>query len=125
MSSTAEAPLASWRDTATTRAILEFVAAATREGDEGWIPPPERVAVFDNDGTLWCESCGGPRVGRRQRHLHAGRRGRRNGWAIHRHRPAVRLSDAPAIAGAVSREARIRIPRSFDRRSSIRQATDL
>jgi phosphoserine phosphatase len=55
MSSTAEAPLASWRDTATTRAILEFVAAATREGDEGWIPPPERVAVFDNDGTLWTE----------------------------------------------------------------------
>jgi hypothetical protein len=55
MSSTTEAPLASWRDTAARRAILEFVAAATREGDEGWIPPPERVAVFDNDGTLWTE----------------------------------------------------------------------
>ena len=55
MSSTTEAPVASWRDTATTRAILEFVVAATREGDEGWIPPPERVAVFDNDGTLWTE----------------------------------------------------------------------
>ena len=55
MSSTAETALASWRDTATTRAILEFVAAATREGDEGWISPPERIAVFDNDGTLWTE----------------------------------------------------------------------
>jgi phosphoserine phosphatase len=55
MSSTAETALASWRDTATTRAILQFVAAATREGDEGWIPPPERIAVFDNDGTLWTE----------------------------------------------------------------------
>jgi hypothetical protein len=31
---------------------LEFVAAATREGDEGWIPPPERVAVFDNDDRI-------------------------------------------------------------------------
>jgi hypothetical protein len=54
MTSTSEAPLASWRDTATTRAILEFVAAATRESEEGWIPPPERVAVFDNDGTPSC-----------------------------------------------------------------------
>lgn len=53
MSSTTDTALASWRDTATTRAILEFVAAATRESDEGWIPPPERVAVSDNDGTLW------------------------------------------------------------------------
>jgi hypothetical protein len=51
MSSTTEAALRSWRDTATTRAILEFVATATREGDEGWIPPPERVAVFSARST--------------------------------------------------------------------------
>ena len=50
MSST-ETALASWRDTATTRAILEFVATATRDGDFGYIPPPERVAVSDR-GTL-------------------------------------------------------------------------
>jgi hypothetical protein len=55
MSSTTEAALASWRDAAATRAILEFVAAATHEGDEGYIPPAERIAVFDNDGTLWTE----------------------------------------------------------------------
>jgi phosphoserine phosphatase len=42
--------LASWRDTATTQAIVEFVEGAAQD-----IPPEERVAVFDNDGTLWCE----------------------------------------------------------------------
>jgi len=47
--------LPSWRDTSTTRTIVEFVAAATREGYAGYIPPAERIAVFDNDGTLWPE----------------------------------------------------------------------
>jgi phosphoserine phosphatase len=42
--------LRSWNDTKTTQAIVGFVEAATRE-----IPPEERVAVFDNDGTLWSE----------------------------------------------------------------------
>jgi phosphoglycolate phosphatase-like HAD superfamily hydrolase len=44
------AQLASWNDTATRHAIEEFVDAAIRD-----LPPEERVAVFDNDGTLWCE----------------------------------------------------------------------
>jgi phosphoserine phosphatase len=43
-------PLASWRDTPTRRAIVEFAERAARD-----VPPEERVAVFDNDGTLWCE----------------------------------------------------------------------
>jgi phosphoserine phosphatase len=47
--------LASWNDTPATRAIVEFVERATREGDAAYVPPAERVAVFDNDGTLWCE----------------------------------------------------------------------
>ena len=47
--------LPSWHDTETTRAILAFVAASTREGDPGFVPPAERIAVFDNDGTLWTE----------------------------------------------------------------------
>jgi phosphoserine phosphatase len=34
---------------------MEYVAAATADGDPSYVPPPERVAVFDNDGTLWCE----------------------------------------------------------------------
>jgi len=47
--------LASWRDTATTQAVIAFVERATREGGAGYVPPDERIAVFDNDGTLWCE----------------------------------------------------------------------
>jgi phosphoglycolate phosphatase-like HAD superfamily hydrolase len=49
------AALPSWRDTATTRAITDFVAAATQSDGPGHIPVHERIAVFDNDGTLWPE----------------------------------------------------------------------
>jgi phosphoserine phosphatase len=49
------ADLPSWRDTATRRAIVEFVRSATEEGGTGYVPPAERIAVFDNDGTLWTE----------------------------------------------------------------------
>ena len=48
-------PLPSWNDGETKRAILDFVAAVTREGADTFVPPAERVAVFDNDGTLVCE----------------------------------------------------------------------
>ena len=48
-------PLPSWRDTATRSAIVEFVESVTRTGGTGFVPPEERVATFDNDGTLWCE----------------------------------------------------------------------
>ncbi len=48
-------PLASWRGGAAKRAILDFVARVTAEGGPDTVPPEERVAVFDNDGTLWCE----------------------------------------------------------------------
>jgi phosphoserine phosphatase len=47
--------LPSWRDTDTRRAIVDFVQAATEAGGAGYIPPAERIAVFDNDGTLWTE----------------------------------------------------------------------
>lgn len=47
--------LPSWRDTVTKRAIVEFVEAANTEGGAGYIPPAERIAVLDNDGTLWTE----------------------------------------------------------------------
>jgi hypothetical protein len=47
--------LKSWNDTAATQAIVEFVDRATREGDAGYVAPSDRVAVFDIDGTLWCE----------------------------------------------------------------------
>jgi phosphoserine phosphatase len=47
--------LPSWRDSDTRRTIVEFVEAATTDGGAGYIPPAERIAVFDNDGTLWTE----------------------------------------------------------------------
>src|SRR6201995_1010535 len=47
--------LPSWRDTDTRSAIVDFVGAANTEGGPGYIPPAERIAVFDNDGTLWTE----------------------------------------------------------------------
>jgi phosphoserine phosphatase len=50
-----EDPLPSWNDGAAKQAILDFVAGVTAEGGEGFLPPEERIAVFDNDGTLWTE----------------------------------------------------------------------
>ena len=46
--------LDSWNDGAAKSAILEFVRAVTTPGDS-FVPPAERIATFDNDGTLWCE----------------------------------------------------------------------
>ena len=48
-------PLPSWNDTAPKRALLDFVEAVTRPGSSSYVPPAERIAVFDNDGTLWVE----------------------------------------------------------------------
>jgi phosphoserine phosphatase len=48
-------PLASWTDGAAKSAILDFVARVTKEGGPEFAPPAERVATFDNDGTLCCE----------------------------------------------------------------------
>lgn len=47
--------LPSWNDTPTRQTILAFVAAVTDEAGPRYVPPAERIAVFDNDGTLWCE----------------------------------------------------------------------
>jgi hypothetical protein len=48
-------PLPSWNDGATKQAILNFVTAITRKGSPDFVPPAERIATFDNDGTLWVE----------------------------------------------------------------------
>jgi phosphoglycolate phosphatase-like HAD superfamily hydrolase len=48
-------PLASWSDGPVKKAVLDFVAGVTTEGTPDFVPPAERVAVFDNDGTLWAE----------------------------------------------------------------------
>ena len=47
--------LASWNDGAARSAILQFVARVTTPSSPAFVPPEARVAVFDNDGTLWCE----------------------------------------------------------------------
>ena len=47
--------LPSWKDTQTKQDILDFVAAVTDESSSDYVPPAERIAAFDNDGTLWCE----------------------------------------------------------------------
>ena len=51
----ADALLASWRDTPARRAIIDFVSRVTDDGGAGYVDPADRVAVFDNDGTLWSE----------------------------------------------------------------------
>jgi len=51
----AETLLRSWNDTPTRQAVIDFVQAVSTEGSPGFVAPAERVAVFDNDGTLWSE----------------------------------------------------------------------
>jgi hypothetical protein len=51
----AQDPLPSWNDGAPKRAILDFVSRVTTEGGPDFVPSAERIATFDNDGTLWCE----------------------------------------------------------------------
>jgi phosphoserine phosphatase len=48
-------PLPSWRSGPRRQALLDFVAAVTTPGGPDFVPPAERIAVFDNDGTLWVE----------------------------------------------------------------------
>jgi phosphoglycolate phosphatase-like HAD superfamily hydrolase len=52
---TAEDFLPSWTDGASKRAIVEFVTRVTQQGEPNFVPPAERIATFDNDGTLWAE----------------------------------------------------------------------
>jgi hypothetical protein len=48
-------PLPSWNDTATKKAIVTFVERVAMQGSSDLVPPAERIATFDNDGTLWAE----------------------------------------------------------------------
>ena len=48
-------PLPSWNDTAPKQAVTAFVGKVTLQGAPDFVPPAERIAVFDNDGTLWSE----------------------------------------------------------------------
>jgi phosphoserine phosphatase len=48
-------PLGSWNEGRAKQAIIDFVTRVGTEGGPDHVPPNERIAVFDNDGTLWCE----------------------------------------------------------------------
>jgi hypothetical protein len=48
-------PLPSWNDHTVKRSLVDFVTRVSTEGGREWVPPSGRIAVFDNDGTLWCE----------------------------------------------------------------------
>jgi len=47
--------LPSWNDGSSKRAVVDFVTRVTTPGGRDFVPQPERIAVFDNDGTLWAE----------------------------------------------------------------------
>jgi phosphoserine phosphatase len=51
----AQDPLPSWNDGSAKQSIVDFVVKVTQEGSPNFVPVPERIATFDNDGTLWCE----------------------------------------------------------------------
>jgi phosphoglycolate phosphatase-like HAD superfamily hydrolase len=51
----AQDPLPSWNDTTSKKAIVAFVEKVTKEGSPDFVKPEERIATFDNDGTLWAE----------------------------------------------------------------------
>ena len=48
-------PLPSWNDGAAKTSITDFVARVTAQGGPDFVPPDQRIATFDNDGTLWIE----------------------------------------------------------------------
>jgi phosphoglycolate phosphatase-like HAD superfamily hydrolase len=48
-------PLPSWSEGAVKKSITDFVTRVTTQGGADFVPPEQRIATFDNDGTLWCE----------------------------------------------------------------------
>jgi hypothetical protein len=48
-------PLPSWNDGPTKKAIVDFVQTTTTQGSPNFVPAAERIATFDQDGTLWVE----------------------------------------------------------------------
>src|SRR5690348_6065848 len=48
-------PLPSWNEGVVKKSITDFVARVTTPGGAEFVAPADRIAVFDNDGTLWCE----------------------------------------------------------------------
>jgi phosphoserine phosphatase len=55
MSTEINAPLKSWSQGPAKQSIIDFVNKVTKQGSKDFVAPEDRIAVFDNDGTLWCE----------------------------------------------------------------------
>src|SRR5262245_50671363 len=55
LAANADDPLPSWNNGSTKNAIIEFVQATTNKGSDKFVPPEERIATFDEDGTTWVE----------------------------------------------------------------------
>jgi hypothetical protein len=55
VTASAQDRLPSWNEGPTKSAIVEFLAQVIRQGGPAYVAPAERIAVFDNDGTLWSE----------------------------------------------------------------------
>jgi phosphoserine phosphatase len=55
MADTATDPLPAWRDGGAKRAVLDGIDAVTDQASPDFVPEADRIATFDNDGTLWCE----------------------------------------------------------------------
>jgi phosphoserine phosphatase len=55
MSTPTTGPLSSWREGKAKKSIIDFVNRVTKQGSTDFVSPDDRIAVFDNDGTLWCE----------------------------------------------------------------------
>ena len=55
VASQAADPLPSWNDGPAKQSIISFVERVTTPGSPDFVPVSERIATFDNDGTLWCE----------------------------------------------------------------------
>ena len=54
-SAAADGPLSSWNDTAFKNAVMAFISRVTKQGSPDFVPEAERIAAFDDDGTLWAE----------------------------------------------------------------------
>jgi phosphoglycolate phosphatase-like HAD superfamily hydrolase len=55
LATASEDPLPSWNEGPVKKTITDYVSGVTTEGSPDFVPPAERIAVFDNDGTLWAE----------------------------------------------------------------------
>ena len=91
----AQDPLPSWNDGPAKQAILAFVKEVTDKSDPKYVAPEDRIATFDQDGTLWVEHPMGPfEDSRRHANRHVGGRVQRRSKEVARDRQRSALGPA-------------------------------